>query len=276
MSKKQKKITPPETPPPKAQLPEGSANPTFEENNYTIRPGMLVGLKTRIQGGVTYSTSEESLERDGCEEDKTWRTLRHVEDVEELASATEVRNKAGSLIRLVCIPTPFGLVCPKERRTELGERITDAQKRIQEHNKTAVHTKIDLYVIQGEIADNDKQAVLAILSEVRDALDEMKRGVETVNVKTIRDAALKAKNIGQMLPKDQEERVSKAVAAARSAARLIAKRIEKGGELASIVLKEISMKPIDDLRFSFLDMEDAPKKADGGEALPIMAELQTD
>ena len=83
----------------------------------------------------------------------------------------------------------------------------------------------------------------------------MKEGIENANVKTIRDAANKAKQMSAMLDESDVGRITAAVEAARKAAREITRRVEKGGELADVVLKDLAVQPIDSLRMASLDLE---------------------
>lgn len=222
----------------------------------TIRPGVLVSLKTQLKGGVSYKTTEETVEREGVAEHKSWRTDRHVEDVRELKAATEVRNKAGNMIRNACIRTPFGLLCPLSEKDQLIRRIREARAVTEEHNKDARFTRVDVYVLMGDIASNDREAAKALLSDVRSTIEQMQGGITEVDVQKIREAAKRAKELGRMLTDQQSSIVGGAVKAAREAARLLLKRVENGSETAEAVLKEVNLGPINNVRFLHLDIDD--------------------
>lgn len=227
----------------------------------TITPGYLVNLRTVIKGGVEYETTQEGVMRDGRTEEKAWRTLRRVEDVPELEAAVESRNKAGNMIRAKCIPTPFGLLCPESRIDELRETITKSRAVANEHNRKAKHTQIDVYVLMGKIAATDNEAARAILSDIRDARDEMMKGIKGADVAAVRKAALRAKQLAKMLTPKQGDMISATITAAREAAKEIVKRVEKQSEKLEKVILELDLKPISELRFVNID-------SDNPEAIP--------
>lgn len=228
---------------------------------YTIKPGWLVGLKTRLVGGVSYKTEDEGRERDGRREESRWKTTKRVADKVELDAATDTRNRAAALVRGACIATPFGLLCPDDLSEFLEGRISDAERLVREHNSGAVYTKVEIFTIKGRIASDDKAAVKAIFSDVRQSIDDMKAGIKSLDVGAIRAAAQKARNLGAMLDRREADRVGLAVKAARKIARELVRRIDQNEALADWRLSDISTRPIDDLRFSFLDTSD-PENGD--------------
>src|SRR5579859_5622242 len=167
----------------------------------TLRPGLLVSLKTSVSGNVAYR--RQNIESDHITEDGAkrarWETERTVVDPGEHDEAIKVRGKARSLITGVCSASAFGLLCPETATAELMQAVEEAQALAAEFNRSAKLTRIGVYVIAGKVAADDMQAVQAINSEVRDLLAEMESGLRNLDVKTVRDAANKAKGIGQML-----------------------------------------------------------------------------
>lgn len=222
----------------------------------TIVPGFLVNLRTVLKGGVHYETSEEARLVDGSTEQKTWRTVRTVDDIEEQKAAVEARNRAGNLIRAACVPTPFGLLCREDRIDNLRAKIAEARKIADEHNKDAKYAQIGIYVLMGRIASNDKEAARAILSDIREARDEMMKGIKEADVQSIRKAAEKARQLSKMLSPKQGEVVSATIEAAREAAKQIVRRVEKKSESLAKVIVELDLKPISDLRFVNIDSDD--------------------
>lgn len=240
----------------------------------TIRPGLLVSLKTSLSGGVSYRRIDldASAEDSGVQELKTgedfdaalqasvarWETTRRIEDPDEHKRATVARGKASALIRAVCIRSAFGLLCPTIGEPELDAALVEAQKIVSEFNESARFSQIKIYVLKGRIADNDVEAAKAIASEVRDLLAQMRDGIAGADVEAIREAANRANKLGGMLGAEQAEQVDAAVSAARKAARALVKRVQKEGEQVEAVLAEISTSAIDKARFAFLDTDDAP------------------
>ena len=84
-------------------------------NTSTLRPGLMVSLKTSIQGNVNYRTL--TLEGDHItetgERKARWETERTVTDPVEHEAAIRARSLARSKIQCVCANSAFGLLCPE-------------------------------------------------------------------------------------------------------------------------------------------------------------------
>lgn len=221
----------------------------------TLRPGLLVSLKTSIRGNVTYKKQvleSEHRTDDGAERAR-WETERHVSNAEEHERAKKARSQISFMVRSICAHSAFGLLCPENKAEELATAITAAQKLASDFNETAELSRISVYVITGRVAPDDVEAVKAINSEIRDLLSDMAEGVEKLDVKAIREAANKAKDMGTMLTPEAEARVRIAIDTAREAAR----RIVKAGETAAREIDMSSVRKITDMRTTFLELEDA-------------------
>ena len=225
----------------------------------TLRPGLLVGLKTSLTGNVKYRTREieaESIASTG-EARAVWETEKTVADAAEQDRGTEARGKARHTISRVCANSAFGLLCPEDRTADLEEAITEARKIAEAFNAGATYSRLSINVIAGRIAADDVNAMRAINSEVRDLLAAMESGVEKLDAAAIRDAANKAKNLGAMLTPAAAARMQEAIDAARSAAR----RIVKAGETAAQEVDTFALRRIASARTEFLDMDDAREMA---------------
>ena len=224
-------------------------------NTSTLRPGFLVSLKTSVSGNVSYDRKivESDHTTEAGERRAKWETERTVRDPKEHERATEARGKACSRIRSICAKSAFGLLCPESASDELETAIAEARKIADEFNSTAALTRVSIFVMTGRIAPDDVEAVKAINSEITDLLSEMKEGVADLDVKRIRDAASKAKQLGSMLTVDAAARIQVAVEAARSAAR----KIVKAGEEAAQEVDRRVIATITEARTSFLDLDDA-------------------
>jgi hypothetical protein len=240
----------------------------------TIKPGILVGLATRAQGGVSYDRQDISDQQEGKARIAEWKTIRVITDEAEYKRASEAQSRARSQIVNGCLRTPFGLICPEDHEAELDQRIIDARAIVQTFNASSVHTKIQLHVITGRIARNDIEAQKAITAEVRSLLDDMKSAVEAADPERIREAASKAREIGQMLDPALEGQVNKAVKNVRLVARRMVSRIEKAGETAEVavkaVLRELSLDDLNGARARFLDLSpNEPNPVPAGDTLPV-------
>jgi hypothetical protein len=224
----------------------------------TLRPGLLVSLKTSIVGNVAYRRTDldEFTEDDGAKK-ALWETERTITDPEEHEKAVLVRSKCRSIITGVCAASTFGLLCPEDKQDKLDEAVRDAQQLAQAFNETAKLTRIQIYVIAGRVAPDDVQAVRAINSEVRDLISTMENGLQNLDVKVVRDAATKAKSIGQMLSSAAQERIQAAVETARE----VARRIVKAGEAASEELDSAVLRKLAEQRTAFLDLDEMGEMA---------------
>jgi len=227
-------------------------------NIETLRPGLLVSLKSSLKGNVNYIPGERMtrIDEDG-QEITEMETTRVIADPAEYKRAGEVRSKAGSIIRSVCVNSAFGLLCPEKAQEELEAAIKDARKLIDTFNRSAALTRVSVYVMIGKIASDDVEAVKAINSEVSDLMAQMEQGLKNFDVKTIRDAASKATQVGQMLAPDAAAKVKLAIDAARKSAR----DIVKAGETAAQEIDLRAIRTITDMRTSFLDLDEAGEVA---------------
>lgn len=232
----------------------------------TLRPGLLVALKTSVRGNVQYRkvTIEADHETDVGERLARWETERRIVDPKEHEEATTLRSKARTIIAGVCANSAFGLLCPEDKAEDLARAVEKARLLADDFNARARLTRIDLYIMTGRIAPDDAEAIRAINSEMRDLMDSMQRGLQNLDVKTVRDAANRARSVGQMLSPKAQERVSLAIEAARSAAR----KIIKAGETAGAEIDAQAITFIQQQRTAFLDLDgaaeiEAPVAAEG-------------
>lgn len=222
-------------------------------NTSTIRPGLLVSLKTRVTGNVSYYkkvTEEEHQAEDGALVAR-WETERRIADAEEHDAAAKVRSKARNLIAAVCSHSSFGLLCPESRTPELEQALIAARVLTDEFNAKAKLSRIGFYVITGRVSPDDVEAIRAINSEVRDLLQLMESGLSNLNVDAVRDAASRARSVSQMLAPDAQARVQDAVNIARTAAR----RIVQAGEQVATEIDQQAIAAVARARTAFLDLD---------------------
>lgn len=219
----------------------------------TLRPGLLVSLKTSLRGNVKYERVD--LENDKYEKQTMakWETTRVIADAAEHDRACKARTKARVAVSRVCSASAFGLLCPEANADILEEAIAEARRIVDEFNSTAELTRIHVYVIAGKVASDDVEAVKAINSEVRELMDEMARGVEKMDVSAIRDAANKARDVGKMLTPQAQANVQLAIDAARGAA----KDIVKLGDTAALEVDTLAIRQIREQRTMFLDLSES-------------------
>jgi len=226
----------------------------------TIRPGLLVGLKTQVRGGVHYDRRDLEESQDGAE--KRWETLRTIEDPAEHEAAGKVRQQACSTIRRVCAATSFGLLCPDDKEAELDAAIASARRMASAHNLGASTTEVRVFVLKGRVASSDAEAARAIAADMAELIATMQTGIRSMDPAAIRDAAARARVAAAMLGDAEKGRVERAVDVARKAARTIVRRIEKAHEDVALVMRELESEAIQPLRMTYLDFcNDEPGEA---------------
>lgn len=224
----------------------------------TLRPGLLVSLKTSLRGNVQYDKTDLTVEtdaayrEDGGPEIVQWETTRTISDPKEYERGIKARSLASSVIRSVCSKSAFGLLCPEYAENALDNAVARAHAIVDQFNATASMTRLHVYVIVGRVASDDVEAVRAINSEVRQLMDDMTSGMQKLDVKVIRDAANKARDLGSMLSPEAQVRLEMAIKTAREAA----KRIVAAGETAAIEIDEYTIRKITEQRTAFLDLRD--------------------
>lgn len=219
----------------------------------TLRPGLLVSLKTSISGNVKYDRIdiEPDHRTETGEKLARWETKRVINDPDEHEKAVIVRGKCRSLITSVCSTSAFGLLCPDTRTEDLDKAIRAANILADAFNQQASLTKIGVFVITGRVAADDVQAVRAINSEVRDLLDTMENGIQNLDVEAVRNAATKAKQIGQMLTPSAAKKIEATIENVRS----LARRMVKAGEQAAQEIDEATLRQLRESRTAFLDLD---------------------
>ena len=236
------------------------------EKAATIRPGLLVVVKSTVFGGVTYQRTDLDAEGMPVEEGGAvarWETTRIIEDKDEHDRAVKARSQAVSLIRKQCQETTFGMLCPEANEGALDVAIAAARAVVDAHNATAANTKISIHTLKGRVASNDAEAARAITAEIGALVVQMDQGIAKLDAKAIRAAADRAREMSAMLDDSVKGKIDAAIEQARKAARTIVKRIEKDGEDKAIVMMDIQRGQIESARIAFLDMS--------GDAAPVEA-----
>lgn len=220
----------------------------------TLRPGLLVSLKSSVTGNAKYIPHDRTVSIDAEGKEITEiETTRVIADPAEFKRAGEARNKARTIIASVCVTSNFGMLCPERDRDALDQALKQARKVVDEFNATSALTHVSVYAMIGRIASDDVEAVKAINSEVSDLLGQIEQGLKNLDVKTIRDAASKARDVGQMLTPEAAVRVELAISTARESAR----KIVKAGEQAAQEIDLQAINKIAEARTAFLDLDEA-------------------
>jgi hypothetical protein len=221
----------------------------------TLRPGLLVGLSTSIRGNVEYvkTTIEEDHATGTGARRAKWETERTIIDPVEFEAATKIRSRARSIVASVCAVSAFGFLCPENSALELEKALAEARKICDDFNRTSNLTRIYFNAITGRIAPDDVSAVRAINGEVRELLSEMEEGIQNLDVKMVRNAADRAKQLGSMLTPNAQARIQIAIDAARK----VATKMVKAGEQAAVEIDRRTLTTLSEARTAFLDLDEA-------------------
>ena len=219
----------------------------------TLKPGLLVSLKTSLTGNVSYKVRD--IEHDtttGGAVRAVWETERTTLDPQEHDEAIKIRSRCRSLITGVCSASSFGLLCPEDKEEALNAALDEATGLAADFNSRAALTRIGVYVLVGRIAADDAEAVRAINSEVRELIETMEQGLTRLDVEAVRAAATKAKQLGATLSEGANERLQEAIQVARTTCRAIVRAGEQGAaEVDRAVLDRMAQ-----ARTMFLDLEE--------------------
>lgn len=223
----------------------------------TLVPGLLVSLKTSITGNVRYfkkDIEDAKLIDDGTTQ-AVWETTRVVTDAANHEAAVKARTKARTTITKLCIASTFGLLCPEDRVAELEAAIAEARKVADEFNESSTCSTLKVFVLTGRVASNDQEAIRAINSEVQDLIEQMANGIERKDVGSIREAAFKAKALGNMLSIEAASKVQLAIDASRGWANEANKASKDGTEVKADTVTVTRVRGASAL---FMDDEPAP------------------
>lgn len=216
----------------------------------TLRPGLLVALKTTVTGNVHYHKQELGTTNKDDAEIVKWETERTIKDPKEFKAAGQVRMKARGFIAAVCATSTFGLLCPESNAGKLAEAIKKAHELADAFNAKASVTRVNVNVIAGRVASDDVEATRAINGEVRELLERMETGLKKMNVEEIRDAAKRAKALSSIVAPGANEKLQAAIEVAREAA----KKLVKAGETAAREVDKEAIKSLKASRTAFLDL----------------------
>ncbi len=229
----------------------------------TLKPGLLVSLKTTKRGGTEYAREDLASKKEGAAKIDEWKTTKKVTDPKEDDRAAKLRSKLGGLVRKVCVPSAFGLICPVSKETELREAIAEAKVGAAKFNTEARTVQIGVFCLVGRIAETDQEATRAIRDELRDMIAEMQGFIEAGAVEKARDSASKLLKMGMVLDEKTQGKVKRAVEEVRQIAKDAIKKVTEGGVTTAEAVAGIKFKAVEEARFAFLD--------EGGEVVQSQA-----
>lgn len=223
------------------------------EKTFTLRPGIMLGLKTSVRGGVTY----KRVDLDSDDGSEKWETTKRVQDPTTLKAASKLRARCRQRIEQVCAKTSFALLCANENETKLDAVLDDVRAKVRDWNAANPVTRVNVWCVKARIAESDAQAARGIASDLTDLLDAMNKSISDLDPDAIRASARQARAMLSILSEQKQALANQAIEAARDAASAIAKRVIKKGEDAATVLQSLDTQAISAARVAFLDIEEA-------------------
>lgn len=233
-----------------------------------IKPGLLVSVKTRQHGGVSYTKRDIEAPRvtESGAQVSRWETDKFVYDPDETERAQQVANRARYLVTRHCVKTEMQqLLCPNDRRDELRAAIVEARELVSEFNDGASFTEIQIDVWVGEIVDNGVDAAQQIFASQQAFMTEMIDGLRELDPKKVRAAINKSRDLGQMMSGQANMMIVEATRVAEAARQ----RIIAAGEKAIVALDLEAIAKIGSVRNSFLDFNYVEEPASAPIAAPI-------
>jgi hypothetical protein len=238
-----------------------------------LKPGFLISLKTNRHGGVKIrrrSLDVNPAETEVVDESVTSVTKSEVTtiiaDKNELKAAEKLRGKLRYAVAQHCAWSEFGLLAPRAKIEVVRDAFKEAKEEAKGWNANHTITRVDIFMLEGAIAENEAAASQAAASEIKDLIEEMKSTILSGNVDYLRKNVLKkATQFQKMLDGEAATKFGAAIEEVRKAAREIVKGITKGEGVAEVVAK-LKLDALSESQFSFLDMEDLVEIP--GEALP--------
>lgn len=233
-----------------------------------IKPGLLVSVKTRQHGGVSYTKRDIEAPRvtESGAQVSRWETDKFVFDPDETERAQQVANRARYLVTRNCVKTEMQqLLCPNDRRQELRDAVAEARALVAEFNASASFTEIQIDVWVGEIVDNGVDAAQQIFASQQAFLNEMIEGLKELDPKKVRAAINKSRDLGQMMTGQANEMLTEATRVAEAARQ----RIIAAGENAIVAIDLEAITKIGSVRNSFLDFDYASSAAVEEVQIPV-------
>jgi hypothetical protein len=222
----------------------------------TVRPGLLVVLRTRIDGGVDYETEVV----DAAHKDEIgqlvseWNTRKTVTDAEVFAQAKKVQSECRGKIVNVCAATAFGLLCTLDREDALRAGVMEANTIAAKWNSSNPVSRVQVNVIIGKVEQDDVAAMKAITDQVNQLMIGMEKSIVDGDPTAIGKFCDQARDISQMLEPEAMAFVREGIDAARIVKRQINK-LAKSGETAKIVVDQKVLEKVTSARTAFLDLD---------------------
>jgi len=249
--------------------PTVEVTPVQTEPAYTkkrvlpIKSSLLIYYSISVEGDVSYARLDEDTSREETETgahnlEVVKTTKKTVRNEEEYVKAMYNAGQMRSMLRKVGNAFSSGvLLVPLDKEEELDEIEKQVRAIAREHNAVAKNHTILPTIIRAAIMASEEEGVARRLTyDMQQILDEMKRAIDSCDVKRIREVALTAKAKASILPAGSMSGVlAAAINDARKAARTINSEVVKKGRTIEEVKKELNTTTVESARMMFLEYD---------------------
>ena len=202
------------------------------KQEFALKPGVLVVVKSSVRGGAEYDRQElstDGLDPAGAKQIRSWQTVQRVSDPDELAEARRVRGYAVGAIWNRASVTPYGLIVSDDRLEALAEAVERARERVDAFNAKARHVRVTLRVLKTRLVP--EEASEAFEAEAEETLEDLEARVdaESLDVEETRKAADRATALAEVLDGSLASRVLAKIQEARAAATAAAREARGDG-----------------------------------------------
>lgn len=154
-----------------------------------ITPGIVVALKTRVSGGITYQRFNKQVKQnaDGLLVEE-YDTVKTTIDPDLFAEATRLRSKCIGLVRAVSCETAFGMLCPASKEGDLDKSIEEAKRIAREFNDRSSTIKITVACLKGRVVDSDQEANDMVAEEMLNIIGELQAKLSAEHIDNLSEA----------------------------------------------------------------------------------------
>lgn len=247
-------------------MPQVTPKPPMEDKAKLVNVGdgtealpevLLVGGRISRSGPVFYEKDDESTKREQgirITEQRRRTTTRTIKDVEGYEAATKLIGSLNTGLGRICVTSLFGRLCPLSKEDELRAFIKEARIDAKKHNESPAGQlhKVRVRLVPGFIAGDAERVAKGLVTEMQDLFSEMQTALDTADVKAIRDVCDRMREAAPVFKGQEQDKINKAITAARKMARKLVSEVEKKGRLVEEVKMEISTESVSRARMDFL------------------------
>jgi len=206
-----------------------------------LPPCTILTYDVSRRGGQSYSRANEILlkDQDG-EEIKQWETIKTTLDKDEFEKASSLQTKIKYALSKLGAFSPLGVIVRSERRTEVEAVVAEWEKKVEEFNSTAVHSKLDCWAMIHDLSGSNAQQMEKIIDNLNGVLSDLGDSLETLDPKTIRDTLQRMAGMTEILPDTAADIVNGAIKKARKQASDLSRADKRMNKILTKIEEEVN------------------------------------